>query len=100
MSDPDLTKRLSILSGGGSARPNNASRLRVHLKDIEGAQARGASLQQVLDAFNEGQGDNVMTLNSFKSALKRARKKLGEGSKKDTSAKPSMADLLAPPVRK
>jgi hypothetical protein len=100
MGDPDLTKRLKHLSGASRARSNNASRVREHLEHIEDAQARGASLRQVLDAFNEGQSDNVMTLNSFKSALKRARKKLGEGFEKDASVKPSMADLLAPPVRK
>ena len=100
MGEPDLISRLRALSGASRARPNNAARVRVHLENIEGAQARGASLRQVLDAFNEGQGDNVMTLNSFKSALKRARKKLGEGSKKDVSDKPSMAELFAPPVQK
>ena len=100
MEDLGLVSRLRALSAEGTARPNNAARVRVHLEDIDGAQRRGASLQQVLDAFNEGQGNNVMTLNSLKSALQRARRKRSEGFKKDASAKPSMSELLAPPVRK
>ena len=77
----------------------------------------GASLQQVLDEFNVGQGDSAMTLSSFKSALKRVREaqRGGKGTREARSkgspsasehvaeapAKPSMADFFLPrPAKK
>ena len=121
MEEPDLINRLRALSAGVPTRPSNMTRVRQHLQHIEDAIARGASHQEILAAFNEGQGENVMTLASFKSALQRARKEhksgiqnarigaagrrpkddaSGASSSPASSVRPSMADFLPDPSRK
>jgi hypothetical protein len=114
--DADLISRLKALSSAGKARPNHTARLRVHLRYVEKALGEGASLPQVFEEFNRGQGDSALTFSSFKSALKRVRgeerggKELAEGRLQrrpeaskvagEGRARPSMADFMAPPVRK
>ena len=81
MKDPEAVRRLKALSTAPRSRPSHTARVRAHLDEIEEAQASGASLEQVLGALNEGQGDYAMTLNTLKSALRRVRQERLKGGR-------------------
>ena len=119
-SQEDLAARIRALPGAG--RETRIDRIRAVIDEIDNAISRGVRRADLLQELNRGEQGPKMTMASFASTLKRVRqqrKASGEGSIKlqsgttsihrgtqktqaeaSSAGKQSMADFLAPPVRR